>query len=474
MLFSKQSRMTACGAGANERRDYMKTKMNLPVDVKTILDRLMKSGHDAYVVGGCVRDALLRDLPHDWDICTSAVPEEVERVFADCRVIETGMKHGTVTVVLNAVPYEITTFRIDGDYSDGRHPDSVTFTDRVLDDLSRRDFTINAMAYNNEAGLVDPFGGRKDLERKTIRCVGDPLDRFGEDPLRILRAIRFRSKLGFEIEAMTTAAMYALTPKLQKISAERVREELCKTLMGKHVFDALMGHGSIFVKSGWLPELETCFNFDQNNKWHDFDVYEHIVRSIDAYKGNDPVIRLTMLFHDIGKPACYVEDEKGGHFPGHPLISSLIADRVMQRLKFDNKTRNEVVQLVREHDRIMTGATKRTVLKILNEIGEQQARRLADVRRADIIGASKKNDPERLAAVDKYVALIDEILAEKDCFTLKDLAVNGHDMMALGIQGTQIGVSLKHLLDLVIFGAVPNEKQRLLKEAESLADRAEM
>lgn len=439
-------------------------KIILPEDVKKILYRLAIHGHDAYVVGGCVRDSLMGVTPHDWDICTSALPEETKEIFSHFRLIETGLKHGTVTVVVNGVPYEITTFRIDGTYSDGRHPDSVSFTKDIEADLSRRDFTMNAMAYNDEAGLIDPFGGREDIENFVIRCVGDPHARFQEDPLRILRAMRFESTLGFTIAYDTQDAMDLLAHKLSRVSAERVRDELCKMLMGPNIKDTLLNHPYILPTSGWLFEMKRCIGFQQNNRWHQYDVYEHIVRAVDAYKGDDLVIRLALLFHDIGKPDCYTENETGGHFYGHPTVSAKITNEIMQRLKFDNKTRHDVVELVAEHDRTFS-PTPKCARKLLNQLGETQTRRLMRVREADILGQRMDHSPDRLVNLDNMEAELEEVLAAKDCVSLKSLAVNGDDLIALGMQGRQIGATLQHLLDLVMAGSIRNEKRELLAEA---------
>lgn len=439
--------------------------VTIPDDVARILLRLRFNGHAAYVVGGCVRDSLRGGTPHDWDICTDAMPEEIKEIFSSYRTIDTGIQHGTVTVMMHDTPYEITTFRIDGAYSDGRHPDSVTFTNRLEADLSRRDFTMNAMAYDFDTDeLVDPFGGKEDVENFIIRCVGDPHARFQEDPLRILRAMRFESTLGFRVSYLTQEAMEILAPKVSHVSAERVREELCKMLMGPNIKETLLAHPYILPWSGWLFEFKKCIGFQQNNRWHQYDVYEHIVRTVDAYKGNDLVIRLALLFHDIGKPDCYTENETGGHFYGHPAVSAKITNEIMQRLKFDNKTRCDVVELVQEHDRTFS-PTAKAARKLLNQMGETQARRLLEIRRGDIIGQREDISQSRMDELKNFTVMLDDVLKNQDCFSLKDLAVNGNDLKKLGLEGKQIGAVLQNLLEKVMKDELPNKKPELLAEA---------
>ena len=441
----------------------MITDIRIPDNVKMILGRLQEHGHKAYVVGGCVRDSLMGFTPHDWDICTSATPDQVKKAFPKTHLVDTGLKHGTVTVVIRHTPYEITTFRVDSDYSDHRHPDSVDFTDDLRQDLSRRDFTINAIAYNDEDGLIDPFHGRRDLCDGILRCVGNPDARFEEDPLRILRAMRFQSVFGLYPGMRTAIAMLNNRSLLKNISAERIQSELCKMLRGRHIFGTLMNFVSILCEI--IPEMGACVLFDQRNKWHQYDVYEHIVRAVDAYSGGDLTVRLALLFHDIGKPACFFENETGGHFYGHPEVSAEMTDKILQRLRFDTKTRRDVVELVREHDRTFS-PTAKAARKLLNQMGETQARRLLEIRRADIIGQREDISKDRLDELTNFVVMLNDVLTNKDCFSLKDLAVNGNDMKKLGLDGKEIGYELNYLLDLVISGIVPNTKEELLEKSK--------
>lgn len=441
----------------------MITDIRIPGDVKMILGRLQEHDHKAYVVGGCVRDSLMGVEPHDWDICTSATPDQVKKAFPRTHLVDTGLKHGTVTVVVNHAPYEITTFRVDGDYSDYRHPDSVAFTDDLRQDLSRRDFTINAMAYSEEEGLIDPFNGQHDLCCGFIRCVGKPDERFREDPLRILRAMRFESRLGFYPDIHTEMSMDDNCGLLKNVSAERIQSELCKMLAGVYIKRTLMNHA--FVICEIIPEMSACRFFDQRNRWHQYDVYEHIVRAVDAYRGGDLTVRLALLFHDIGKPSCFFVNASGGHFYGHPEISARITNEIMTRLKFDNKTRHDVVELVKEHDRTFS-PTAKAARKLLNQMGETQARRLLEIRRADIIGQRDDISQDRLDELNNFAMMINDVVNNHDCFSLKDLAVNGNDLKKLGFQGKEIGHELQYLLDLVISGVLPNNKEEILFKSE--------
>lgn len=310
-------------------------KINIPSGAASILDNLHAAKQEAYVVGGCVRDSLLGREPNDWDICTSASPEAVKKLFSDHDVIDTGIKHGTVTVLEDGAAYEVTTFRKDGNYSDGRHPDSVEFVSNVLEDLARRDFTINAMAYSVEDGLVDPYGGLRDLERKVISsCVGSPDERFTEDGLRLLRAIRFAANYGFIIADQTADSIHRNVALLKNVSVERITSELCKTLLGDGVLQVLLDYKDVFCAI--VPELEPCVGFEQNNKFHQYTVYDHIAHAVAGYTGKDTTIKIALLLHDIGKPLCYTEDENGGHFYGHAPICAEIAEGVLRRMRFDN------------------------------------------------------------------------------------------------------------------------------------------
>ena len=414
--------------------------MELPRTVSDLISRLENAGFSAYAVGGCVRDTLLSLEPNDWDLCTSARPEEMQEVFRGEHVVETGLKHGTLTVVINHVPYEITTFRTDGSYTDHRHPDSVTFVKEVAGDLARRDFTVNAMAYSPRDGLVDLFGGREDLSRRIIRCVGVPKERFEEDALRILRALRFASVYDFSVDPETEEALRLLAPTLKNVAAERIREELLKLLM---------------------------VGYDQRNHHHHFDLWEHTVQSVENIPP-EPDLRLAMLLHDTGKPAVCTVDERGeAHYRGHQAASAVIAERVAGDLRCDRETHERVVRLVRYHDihlRTDTGAVnldRSFLLRRLNRFGEKDLRDLFRIHRADRIATGHSPREREDARMAERMAALDALLAEHPCFTLKDLAVNGNDLKAFGLKGPALGDALQKLLEAVMDGQVLNEKEQL-------------
>lgn len=442
----------------------MKFKINIPTDVNELIRILQNNGHSAYIVGGCVRDSILGRIPHDWDICTSATPSEMLEIFKDKKIIETGLQHGTVTVVVNDEPYEITTYRIDDVYSDNRRPDSVTFTDKLVEDLRRRDFTINAMAYNDEEGLIDPFNGLKDIEYKKIVCVGSAKDRFAEDALRILRAVRFATQLEFVIMPDTDCEIHKQYKRLENISIERINSEFCKIASSDYFDHALLLYKDVF--SLFIPELKDIIDFKQNNPWHIYNVFYHIINAIKYCRSDDLTVILAVFFHDFGKPHSYQDDEDGTrHFKGHAKVSADITDNIMKRLRFDNETRNNVVQLVYYHDATF-GVDKKYVKRRLNKIGEKQFRRLLQVKKADNNAQNLKLSFERIVELSKIEILIDEVLHESECFSLKDLDINGNDLINIGFsQGKGIGIVLKCLLDDVIDGKIKNKKRDLLKEA---------
>lgn len=436
-------------------------KIDIPSGAAEIISILQANGYKAYVVGGCVRDSLLGREPKDWDICTSARPDEVIRCFSDRPVIETGLQHGTVTILIDHEPFEVTTFRVDGEYSDNRHPASVRFVDDVRVDLARRDFTINAMAYNDEEGLLDPFGGADDLMRHKISCVRNPDERFAEDALRIMRALRFASVYGFTIAETTAKSIHRNRSLLHNIAAERITAELSKLICGDGVLDVLLTFSDVMTTI--IPELGPCIGFDQNNRYHCYTVYEHIAVAVWNSPNDDLVVRMALLLHDIGKPCCYTEDENGGHFHGHGEFSHDLAKQSLSRLRFDNKTRSAILKLVLYHDSTIE-PTPKTVRRWLNKIGAEQFARLLKIRMADI----KAHAPETQSSrIERCVAL--EALLEKElehCFSLKDLAINGRDVIALGIpEGKQVGVILNKLLSAVINDDLPNEKTILMEKA---------
>lgn len=442
--------------------------MKLPENVNRIIHRLQKEGYDAYAVGGCVRDTLLGRRPKDWDITTSARPEVVKSLFS--HTIDTGIQHGTVTVMLDHVGYEVTTYRIDGEYEDSRHPKEVIFTGNLVEDLKRRDFTINAMAYNDESGLVDVFEGEQDLEKGVIRCVGNAHDRFGEDALRMLRAVRFAAQLGFSIEEQTKAAVADLAPILAKVSAERIQMELVKLLTSanpqemREVYE--LGLSRVF-----LPEFDRMMETPQHNKHHIYTVGEHTIHAMEAISA-DKVLRLAMLFHDIAKPLCITTDEEGqDHFKGHPQEGAKMTKEILRRLKFDNDTIGHVALFVRYHDdRPVLTATN--VRRIMSRIGEENMKGLLAVKRADTLGQSMYHREEKLAYIDMMEQLYRQVLQEQQCVKKSDLALNGRDLIRMGMQpGKQLGTVLDGLFELVLEHPEWNTRERLEKEAHILMTR---
>ena len=444
----------------------MNYSLTLPDAVSDLLARLKQAGFSAYVVGGCVRDSVLGLEPHDWDICTSALPEQMQEVFRDYRTVETGLKHGTLTVVADHVPYEVTTYRVDGDYTDHRHPDSVRFVDDLTQDLARRDFTVNAMAWNPETGLADPFDGQKDLAANLIRCVGEPEQRFDEDALRILRALRFASVYDFAIESATSAALRKMAPDLSRVAGERIREELLKLLCGKAAGRILREYPEVLAEI--IPEIRPMIGYDQQNHHHSYDLWEHTVRGIEGVPA-DPVLRLTMLLHDTGKPEARTTDEKGeGHYKGHGKISEQIARKTAETLHLDNAFRERLCTLVLHHDtplRTQSGEinTDRSfLLRRLNRFGEENLRALFLIHCSDRVATGYTTQEREDARLKQRMSALDALLAEQPCFTLKDLAVNGRDLIAAGLKGKAVGEALQALLEAVMDGKVSNNKEALL------------
>ena len=433
-------------------------KIELPRKVVLIIKNLQRHGYDAYAVGGCVRDSILNRKPEDWDITTSAKPEQVKRIFR--RTVDTGIEHGTVTVLIGKDGFEVTTYRVDGLYEDGRHPKEVTFTSRLEEDLKRRDFTINAMAYNDDERLVDAFGGMRDLNYHLIRCVGDPKERFSEDALRILRAVRFSAQLAFPIEPETAEAIKSLAPNLEKISAERIQAELVKLLVSDHP-ERIQDACELGITKVVLPEWDDMVGVKQNTSHHKYDVAAHTVHALQNVK-NDKVLRLTMLFHDMGKPVMKTTDENGrDHFKGHAIASEQIAKTVMKRLKFDNDTIRKVTKLVAYHDYRMepTGANVR---RAMHEIGVELFPYYLAVRLADTKAQSSYERRGKLENIIQIRELYRNALRNKECVTLKDLAVTGTDLMNVGIApGKKLGRLLNELLDIVIEDPAWNQKEKL-------------
>lgn len=433
-------------------------KIELPRKVVLIIKNLQRHGYDAYAVGGCVRDSILNRKPEDWDITTSAKPEQVKRIFR--RTVDTGIEHGTVTVLIGKDGFEVTTYRVDGLYEDGRHPKEVTFTSRLEEDLKRRDFTINAMAYNDDERLVDAFGGMRDLNYHLIRCVGDPKERFSEDALRILRAVRFSAQLAFPIEPETAEAIKSLAPNLEKISAERIQAELVKLLVSDHP-ERIQDACELGITKVVLPEWDDMVGVKQNTPHHKYDVAAHTVHALQNVK-NDKVLRLTMLFHDMGKPVMKTTDENGrDHFKGHAIASEQIAKTVMKRLKFDNDTIRKVTKLVAYHDYRME-PTGVNVRRAMHEIGVELFPYYLAVRLADTKAQSSYERRGKLENIIQIRELYRNALRNKECVTLKDLAVTGTDLINLGIApGKELGTLLNELLDMVIEDPAWNQKGKL-------------
>lgn len=442
-------------------------KIEIPEKAKYIINTITGAGFEAYAVGGCVRDSILGRMPEDWDITTSAAPEQVKALFQ--RTIDTGIQHGTVTVMLDREGFEVTTYRIDGKYEDSRHPREVTFTPSLEEDLKRRDFTINAMAYNDEAGLVDLFGGLEDMDRKRIRCVGNAQDRFREDALRIMRAIRFSAQLGFYIEEQTEGAVRELASDLSRISAERIQAELVKLLVSDHP-DYIRTAYDMGVTKVILPEFDVTMETPQNHPHHQYSVGEHILHSLLEVKA-DRHLRLAMLFHDIGKPATLTVDEEGiTHFHGHPAVSEEMTIKILRRLKFDNDTIHRVSRLVKYHD-YGNGMEPdlRIVRRAVNRMGEDIFPDFLLVKRADVMAQSLYLREEKLRSLEKWKELYEEILSRRECVSLKTLAVTGKDLLAMGKgPGKEIGEVLNALLELVLEHPEYNTRERLLEEAEKL------
>lgn len=435
--------------------------MKLPLYVKELIDKLNDNGYEAYAVGGCVRDSLLSKIPKDYDVTTSAAPEKIKECLSDYKTIDTGIKFGTVTVISDGKPVEITTYRVDGKYNDNRRPESVTFTDLLAEDLKRRDFTVNAIAFNPKTGIIDLFGGQNDLKNGIIRAIGNPTDRFNEDGLRIMRALRFASCYNFEIEEKTAAAIHNCKNLLDNIAVERISTEFNRLICGNCGKILREFHDVISV---FIPELSECVGFEQYTKYHNRDVYEHIIATVEAIEPKK-YLRLAMFFHDIGKPQYFKLDEKGtGHFKGHPVGSRNIAENVLKRLKYDNETTKNVLSLVENHDIIIENRDK-LIRRYLSKFGVDMFKDIVAVHIADDIGKS----PDYQSRIEGYKAVlkrIDEIVLENGYITLKNMAVNGKDMIKLGFSGAEIGKILDELLNLVIDEKCVNERSVLISEAQ--------
>ncbi len=447
----------------------------IPPEATVILNTLYDNGYEAYLVGGCVRDMYMGKIPHDWDITTNAKPDEVIKIFGkDYNLIELGKKFGTIAVVINNNQYEITTYRTESGYTDSRHPTEVCFEQNLSEDLKRRDFTMNAMAYSPKTNIVDIFGGTKSIDTKTISCVGNPNQRFTEDALRILRALRFSAQFKFNIDSETKKAIFDNKALLKNISVERINTELCKILMsrncGAEIFREFAEVFSVFI-----PQIEVMIGFKQNNKYHKYDVWEHTLHCMeyesDIFMDTDIIIRLAVLFHDIGKPHCYTEDDnKNGHFCNHQQISAEITTEILKSLKFSNDIISKVTQLILYHN-IDFICKKSYIKRLLNKINAESIRKLIILRKYDLFGQNRtdKELDEIYTKLDLFEKMLDEILEEQSCFSLKDLAVNGKDLINIGFaENKNIGKTLNVLLGMVIDEKTDNTKESLIKIAREL------
>ncbi|MBQ3928656.1 MAG: HD domain-containing protein [Clostridia bacterium] len=441
-------------------------KIDMPTQVKEIIAVLQQNGYRAYAVGGCIRDTIMGIPPSDWDICTSSLPQETLDALGAQNIVENGMKHGTVTVRRNGQNYEITTFRTDGVYLDNRHPQNVQFVRTLEQDLARRDFTVNAMAYNDTDGLCDCFGGTEDIQRKLIRCVGNPDQRFQEDGLRILRALRFSSQLGFEIESSTADSIRKNAHLLQNISAERILSELIKILTGKNVEYILLHYSGVLEV--FLPEIRPMVGLEQNNPHHIYDVWTHTVKTVAAIPP-ERTLRLAALFHDFGKPDRHTVDSNGiGHFKGHPEVSAVMAEKILIRLKSDNQTKSDVAAIIRMHD-ARPPAEPKYVRRQMAKLGERRYPMLLELKKADSLAQNPRTIPQKLEYISRLNKIYQNEMKQGGAVTIKSLAVNGNDMINLGIKdGRMIGECLNTLCQLVIDGEVDNEKGALMIKIKEL------
>ena len=434
-------------------------KIQLPEKVKVMIQTLEAAGYEAYAVGGCVRDSVLGRVPADWDITTSALPKQVKELFH--RTIDTGIEHGTVTVMMDKEGFEVTTYRVDGEYRDHRHPEQVNFTGELKEDLRRRDFTINAMAYNDRCGMVDAFGGIEDLKHGVIRCVGVARERFEEDALRILRAVRFAAQLGFEIEKETADAARTLAGNLKDISAERIQTELVKLLVSPHP-EMLRTAYELGITRVVLPEFDVMMETPQHHPHHMYSVGEHTLKALE-FTDPEKVLRLSVLFHDFGKPQARTTADGVDHFHGHAKISAQETVRIMRRLKFDNATMDQVKRIVLYHD-VRPQPDERQIRRLLHRAGEDIFPGLFQVMGADILAQSEYRKIEKLVNLERVHQVYDEILKRKDCISLKNLQVTGKDLIAAGMEpGKKIGEILNQMLEDVLETPEHNEREYLLK-----------
>ena len=445
----------------------MNRRIFLPPKTAAVLRRLSSAGFSAYAVGGCVRDSLLGAAPQDWDICTNATPQEIIACFSEERTILTGVRYGTVTVLLDGEAFEVTTYRAESVYSDNRHPDEVRFLSSLRGDLARRDFTVNAMAADADGAVVDCFGGAEDLRNGVIRCVGAPEERFTEDALRIMRALRFAAKLGFSVAEETAAAVHAQRERLRSVAPERLRKELKGLLCGKNAAAVLAEFSDVLCVL--LPELVPCIGFRQYNPHHAYDVWQHTLCALQASEPQE-ALRLAVLLHDIGKPAVFTMDKNLiGHFYGHAVVSAAMTEEILRRLHYDNATSKLAATLVRGHDFALQPLNERRMRRLLARYGEDTVRLLLRLRRADRLGKGTDSREAIEAMTQQAEALLESVLREEPCVSLRKLHIDGNDLLAMGVpRGKRVGVVLQRLLDAVLDGKLTNEREALVDYAQTL------
>ncbi len=441
---------------------------SIPEQAVKIMSRLETHGYEAYLVGGCVRDMLLGREPSDYDITTSALPDETQAAFADCVTLEIGKAHGTIGVIMNHDIYEVTTYRVDGEYTDSRHPDQVRFTRSIEEDLKRRDFTINAIAMDLRGNVIGVENSIPDLENRILRAVGDPSQRFREDALRIMRGTRFASQLGFNIEEKTAAAIHKDRELLRAIAAERIQTELNKLLLGPAAEPILREYRDVLAV--FMPEIETTFDFEQQNPYHCYDVYEHCIHAVSKAP-KTVVLRLAALLHDIGKPACFQLKEGWGHFYGHEQASAEMAHQILKRLKYDRKTISQVTELIDCHGYIFN-QTEKYARRRLNQLGEEQLLNLIALERADVLSQAEFVREERTKKLDAFRELVEEVIAKESVLSRGGLELSGRDLLQMGIpEGPEIGRIMQIIFDRVIDGELPNERDVLIDAAREVIKR---
>lgn len=449
----------------------MKNTIVLPKVVEYIIETFYNAGYKAYTVGGCVRDSLMGKRPNDWDICTNALPNQVKKVFSTQNIIDTGLKHGTVTLVIDKIPYEITTFRKESTYSDNRKPDSVTFITSLQEDLSRRDFTVNAIAYNQYEGIIDFFNGKADIQKRIIQTVGNADTRFNEDALRILRALRFASTLGFSVEEQTRISIHNNKQLLSNISVERIWSEFKQLIMGENSVQVLREFADVI--SVFIPDIEPMIGLNQNNPMHCYDVWEHTLHALEHADSN-LIVRLAVLFHDIGKPSTYFEDERGvGHFYGHNKSGEKITFNALTKLKAETKLKSEVVTLVDFHDRVIN-STEKSVKRMIFKIGSPQLfEKYIQIKLCDIKAQDSAVIEERTDTIEEVIKIYNRLQNNNNIVTtVKDLSINGNDIILLGVEkGKNVGKILNKLLNLVLDNKLKNNRKELLKTAKILVNR---